>query len=75
MGVEQALEGGNTGLDPVGSLVLPAQHRTSVQVSGVTRIADADPEPQAVIIIGASDPAAQAIKLLREKLGVPIRSS
>ena len=37
--------------------------------SAVFRIADADPAPQAVIIIGASDPAARAIQMLRGKLG------
>ena len=63
MGVEQALDG--HGLDPVGSWYY-RRNTTSVQ-SAVYRIAAA--EPQAVIIIGASDPAAQAIKLLREKLG------
>jgi len=45
------------------------RRNTEAVKSAVFRIAEADPAPQAVIIVGASDPAAQAIKLLREKLG------
>ena len=43
------------------------RRNTSSVQSAVYRISEAD--PQAVIIIGASAPAAQAISMLREKLG------
>lgn len=43
------------------------QRNTAAVKSAVFRIAAAD--PQAVIIIGAAEPAARAIELLREKLG------
>ena len=64
-GVEQALDGRDM------QLVAHWYYRRNTEAvkSAVFRIADADPAPQAVIIIGASDPAAEAIKLLREKLG------
>ena len=45
------------------------RRNTEAVKSAVFRIAGADPVPQAVIIIGASNPAAEAIKLLRERLG------
>ena len=45
------------------------RRNTEAVKSAVFRITEADTAPQAVIIIGASEPAAQAIKLLREKLG------
>ncbi len=64
-GVQQELEGGNI------DLVAHWYYRRNTEAvkSAVFRIADADPAPQAVIIIGASDPAAQAIGMLRERLG------
>ncbi len=45
------------------------RRNTEAVQSAVFRISEADPAPQAVIIIGASAPAAQAIQMLREKLG------
>ena len=64
-GVRQALDARNM------QLVAHWYYRRNTEAvnSAVFRIADADPAPQAVIIIGASDPAAEAIKLLRERLG------
>ena len=64
-GVQQELAGGNI------DLVAHWYYRRNTEAvkSAVFRIADADPAPQAVIIIGASAPAAEAIRMLREKLG------
>ena len=62
-GVEQALD--VHGLEPAESWYY--QRNTASVKSAVFRIAEAD--PGAVIIIGASEPAAQAIEMLREKLG------
>ena len=62
MGVDQALD--VHGLEPVESWYY--RRNTSSVQSAVYRIAAA--EPQAVIIIGTSEPAAQAISMLREKL-------
>ena len=64
-GVKQALNGRNM------QLVESWYYRRNTEAvkSAAFRMAEADPEPQAVIIIGASGPAGQAIKLLREKLG------
>ena len=62
-GVEQALD--ERGIQVAESWYY-RRNTTSVH-SAVYRIAAAD--PQAVIIIGASTPAAQAITMLREKLG------
>ncbi len=62
-GVEQTLNGRDMELAASWYYL---RHTASVR-SAVYRIAAAD--PQAVIIIGASDPAAQAIQMLRDKLG------
>lgn len=63
MGVEQALN--ERGMEVAESWYY-RRNTTSVR-SAVYRIAAVD--PQAVIIIGTSAPAAQAIQMLREKLG------